>query len=117
MLNICPVILIVDNVDAPTPKNFLSTELNTAFVFGDEKSANPNPRKTRLVIMNAKLVSAFRNIKINNPMVVISSRLRQLSSAQFYLKSFLILVRKLPSFNGWETSIIPAVCGLNPFMY
>jgi hypothetical protein len=51
MLNICPTSRIVPIVPEATPRYRLSTELITALVFGDEKSANPNPRMRRLKTM------------------------------------------------------------------
>ena len=47
MLIVWPVIRIVPRNDEATPRYFLGTELITAFVLGDEKSAKPNPRMIR----------------------------------------------------------------------
>jgi len=117
MLNICPVILIVDNVEAATPRYFLSIELKTAFVFGDEKSANPNPRKIRLVIINITLVSGFRKINMNNPIVVIIIPVDATIRGSILSEIFPDIGEKTAIMTGWETKIIPAVCGLNSFIY
>jgi hypothetical protein len=109
ILNICPVNLIVDNVDDATPKNFLSTELNTAFVFGDENNANPNPRKTRLVIINIKLVSAFKNINMNNPIVVIIIPAEATIRGSVLSEILPDIGENTAIITGCETNIIPAV--------
>ena len=51
MLSICPISLMVPKVPEARPKYRLSTELMTAFVFGEEKKANPKPRIIKLITM------------------------------------------------------------------
>ena len=51
MLNIIPVVRMVETVAEATPKNRFSTELITELVLGDEKSPNPNPNTKRETII------------------------------------------------------------------
>jgi len=45
MLSIIPVARIVPRVPEATPNDFFSIEDITAFVLGEEKSANPKPSR------------------------------------------------------------------------
>lgn len=55
MLIICPVTLMVARVAEATPYNLFSTEVMTAFMFGEAKRARPKPRSAKLPIMSSKL--------------------------------------------------------------
>jgi hypothetical protein len=55
MLNIIPVFRIVDTVAEAVPKAFLSTELITTFVFGDENIPKPMPNMDIPVKMTSLL--------------------------------------------------------------
>ena len=66
MLNVMPHDLIVDCVPDATPRYFLSTELITALVLGDEKRPAPRPNITRPHTMNPKVVSLVKKMKIKS---------------------------------------------------
>ena len=51
ILNNIPVFRIVATVADASPKNRLSTELITEFVFGDENSPKPNPKTNKANII------------------------------------------------------------------
>jgi hypothetical protein len=109
MLNICPVKRIVDKVEEATPRFFLSTELRTAFVFGEENKANPNPRNTRLTIIETILVCIFRKIRINNPIVVIIIPAEATICGSILSDNFPERGEKTAIIIGWETKTKPVV--------
>lgn len=51
MLNIIPLVRIVETVADASPKKRFSTELITEFVFGDENNPKPNPKINKATII------------------------------------------------------------------
>ena len=112
ILNICPVSLIVDNVEDATPRYFLSIELITAFVFGEENNANPNPRNIKLIVIESTLVCVVRKININSPIVVITIPAEATIRGSVLSDSFPEIGENIAIIIGCETNINPVVCGL-----
>ena len=57
ILSVCPIDLMVANIEDATPYSALSTHDITALVLGDEKSENPRPVITRAMIITKICVS------------------------------------------------------------
>ena len=67
ILSVCPIDLMVANIEDATPYSALSTHDITALVLGDEKSENPRPVITRAMIITKICVSRPMKININVP--------------------------------------------------
>ena len=58
---------MVPSVADPAPEKRFSTELMTAFVFGEEYRADPKPGSIRPVMMNPGWVSRAMNVNRQKP--------------------------------------------------
>ena len=70
MLSIIPICRMVAKVAEATPRNCLLTELMTAFVLGEEKSAKPKPKMIKPAMMNGSGVSLLNKANPKSPRVV-----------------------------------------------
>lgn len=109
MLAICPVRRMVPSIPEATPYRFLGTELITALVLGEEKSAKPIPNKAKLAIIRNNGVSGLSNTSASkatafnnmpNEATNCGSTLSEILPAKGDRR---VIIK------GWASKIVPAV--------
>ena len=117
ILSIMPICRIVASVAEATPYVFISTELITAFVLGEEKKAKPKPRMIRLTKMNPIAVFWPKKVSKISPIVVRAIPMEARICGAILSESLPARGEKIAWTAGIDNKTMPAVCGLKPFVY
>jgi len=105
---ICPIDRIVATMAEAMPYIFFSTELMIALVLGDEKKANPVPRRANRVIIAGILVVSSKRVKVNSAKVVNAIPKEAMIRGSILSESLPAIGENKTMTTGWHTKMIPA---------